>query len=156
MQQKFIYMFSLLVIPDLSNHRLVVSEEHREPYEAELQKHGGREGRVRLPPAPPTFFVLPPRDASGAFVLGGPRFEFRHGMITSEQELARGVTVSQEASQGAAEEDDASVESWDGNFGGASTFLARKRRRAAFLRSRLGPWAAKSVSSMVLLLPRIR
>ena len=116
-QGRFIYMVSLLVIPDLAKLHLVVSDNYFESYEAEMRKFDGREGRVALPPAPSQEFVLPPRDGSGAFVLGGPLFEYRHGMITKAEAMDRGVTASQEASQGEAEEDDATVASWYGDFG---------------------------------------
>jgi len=127
-QGRFIYMVSLLVIPDLAKLHLVVSDKYRKSYEAEMRKFDGREGRVALPPAPSQEFVLPPRDASGAFVLGGPLFEYRHGMITQadfEEAMDRGVTASQEASQGEAEEDDASVVSWNGEFGEAIYFSGK-------------------------------
>jgi hypothetical protein len=116
-QRRFVYGCSLLVIPGLDKLHLVVNESYRESYEAELEEFGGREGRVELPAAPPASFVLPPREASRAFVLGGPRFEYRRSLITAEQARERGVTASQEASQGEAEEDDASVASWGGGFG---------------------------------------
>ena len=125
-QRRFVYGCSLLVIPDLAKLRLVVNESYRESYEKELEDFGGREGRVKLPASPPASFVLPPCEASGAFVLGGARFEHRRGMITAEQARARGVTASQEASQGEAEEDDASVASWDGDFGEAIYFSGRR------------------------------
>jgi hypothetical protein len=125
-QRRFIYIVSLLVIPDLAKLHLVVSDDYLESYEAEMRKFGGREGRVVLPPAPSASFVVPPRDASGAFVLGGPRFEHRHGMITKAVAMARGVTASQEASQGEAEEDDASVASWDGMYFGKCIYFSGK------------------------------
>jgi hypothetical protein len=84
-----IYGVSILVLRNrLDDMNLVVREDFRKSYEADLEKHGGREGLVKLPLPPPMSFELPPRHpASGAFVLGGPFFEFKRGMRTAENAI---------------------------------------------------------------------
>jgi hypothetical protein len=116
-QKYYVYGTSLLVIKNPTKLSLVVNQTYREAYESNLKHFGGREGCVKKPVAPSASFVRPPQESSHAFVLGGPIFELERGIITASQAKERGVTASQEASQGEAEEDDASVASWDGNFG---------------------------------------
>ena len=61
---------SVLHIPNLAAMGLVLGEQWRADYEARCLD--GSEG-VALPDEPPASFERPPRDKSGAYVLGGPR-----------------------------------------------------------------------------------
>ena len=151
-QQRYVYGVSMLVIPDLGKLNLVVNEKYREAYQHELAIFGGREGRVKLPEAPPATFELPPfeMELTGAFVLGGPDFLRQRGIPESTAAAVAGVTVSQGASQGASQDDDeASVASWD------RATLARRSRRAASPWSSSGPGAARAASSRARHPPRL-
>ena len=61
---------SVLHIPNLAAMVLVLGKQWRADYEA--RRLLGSEG-VALPDEPPASFERPPRDKSGAYVLGGPR-----------------------------------------------------------------------------------
>ena len=70
---------SVLVIPNFRALGLELMESARTQYDAEHTRYGGCKG-IALPDAPPASFVLPPRDASGGFVLGGEPFLAARGM----------------------------------------------------------------------------
>ena len=128
LQERYVYGCSLLVIPDLAKLHLQVAERYRNLYAAELQQHSGREGRVVLPPAPSTSFVRPPCEDSGAFVLGGPYFEFKRGLISVLDAQARGVSLSEEVSLGEAEVQSDSLKcvEWNGQQFGACIYFSGK------------------------------
>jgi len=73
-----LYMVSVLVIPDITKLDLVVNEKYLDAYNKSMASFGGREGLVQVPPilagdGLPKGFVVPPKDDSGAFVLGGQK-----------------------------------------------------------------------------------
>ena len=93
-QRSFIYIVSLLYIPDLAKLHLVVSDEYLESYEAEMRKFGGREGRVVLPPAPSASFVLPPRDGAAGLPSGDRSVVRRAGLAAPPQPPQHASSVS--------------------------------------------------------------
>ena len=95
-----------------------------------MKRSGGREGRVELPAAPLATFELPPRESSGAYVLGEPRFLLQQGLISETEAADAGVTASQGESQVASQDDDeTSVASWNGDFGGCIYFTGKSVER---------------------------
>ena len=120
-----IFGVSILEIPDPGALNLVVRADHREKYEDEVKRHGGRAHTLSFPnvqedyPLPPT---VSDGDGGAYFVLGGALFEQKRGLPVDESRLAE-ITLSQQQSQGHADDDklrreaamDKIVE-WDGTW----------------------------------------
>ena len=101
-----IYGVSILEIPDPGALNLVVRADHRERYEDEVKRHGGRARALSFPPVQEGY-QLPPAVSDGDggtyFVLGGVLFEQKRGLPVDESRLAE-ITLSQQQSQGHADE----------------------------------------------------
>ncbi|XRB22304.1 hypothetical protein RI054_30g121550 [Pseudoscourfieldia marina] len=110
---------SILVIKDFAAIDLVLNEDYRASYEATRSRFGGSEG-VALPAEPPPSFVAPPRDDTGAFVLGGSLVLAARGLGgAAAAEAAASFVASQE------DEEEELVE-WDGSLDGRNVYFSRK------------------------------
>ena len=102
-----IYGVSILEIPDPEALNLRVRDDHREKYEDEVNKYGGRARALSFPDVP-VDFQLPPTvgvgDGGPFFVLGGALFEKCRGLPVDDSRLDE-FTLSQQQSQGPPDED---------------------------------------------------